>query len=84
MSADDAISQVESNHATYLKKHKFAAERDHMGEAALMVEGEIKGYFPTGSEAYLAGCDKYGLGNFSIQLIGHAPAQLGVLTPTGL
>ena len=78
--SNDATSQVESNHAIYLKKYKPEAERHHKGEVALMVDGEIEGYFPTASEAYTAGHDQYGLGNFSIQQIGANPIDLGAQT----
>ena len=78
--SNDATSQVESNYAIYLNRYKAEAERDHNGEVALMVDGEIKGYFPTASDAYTAGHDQYGLGNFSIQQIGAAPVDLGAQT----
>lgn len=78
--SNDAASQVESNHAIYLTKYRAEAERDHTGDVALMVDGEIKAYFPTASDAYTAGHDQYGLGNFSIQQIGADPADLGAQT----
>ena len=31
-------------------------------------------------DAYSVGCEKYDLGNFSLQQIGEQPAQLGILT----
>ncbi len=76
----DAASQVESNHVIYLEKYRTHAERDHHGETALMVDGEIRGYFPTASEAYIAGQDQHGLGNFSIQQVGAEPVALGAQT----
>lgn len=78
--SNDAASQVEPNYAIYLKKYRAEAERDHNGEVALMVDGEIKGYFPTASDAYTADHDQYGLGNFSIQQIGADPIDLGAQT----
>ena len=78
--SNDATSQVESNYAIYLKNYRAEAERDHKGEVALMVDGEIKGYFPTASDAYISGHDQYGLGNFSIQQIGADPVDLGAQT----
>ncbi|MXW95096.1 MAG: hypothetical protein F4110_12290 [Acidimicrobiaceae bacterium] len=56
--SNGAASQVESNHAIYVKKYKAEAEEYHQGEVALMVDGEIKGYFPTASDAYIAGHDR--------------------------
>ena len=78
--SNDAASQVESNYAIYLDKYKDEAERYHKGEVALMVNCEIIEYFPTASDAYDAGCERYGLGNFSIQEIGAAPIGLGAQT----
>ena len=78
--SNDPTSQVESNHAIYLENHKALAERHHKGEVALMVDGEINGYFPTASDAYTAGYEQYGLGNFSIQQIGADPIDLGAQT----
>ncbi|MCY3663615.1 MAG: hypothetical protein OXH28_12455 [bacterium] len=78
--SNDPTSQVESNHAIYLNRYKAEAEREHKGEVALMVDGEIKAYFPTASAAYAAGHDQYGLGHFSIQQIGADPIDLGAQT----
>ncbi len=78
--SNGAASQVESNHAIYLKQYKAEAERDHKGEVALMVDGEIRDFFPTASAAYTAGHDQYGLGNFSIHEIGADPIGLGAQT----
>ena len=78
--SNDPTSQVESNHAIYLRKYKAEAEKYHKGEVALMVDGEIKGYFPTASDAYIAGHDQYGLGSFSIQQVGADPIGLGAQT----
>ncbi len=78
--SNEATSQVESNYAIYLRKHKAEAEKHRRGEVALMVDGEIKGYFPTASDAYTAGHDQYGLGNFLIQQIGAGPVDLGAQT----
>ncbi len=75
--SDDATSQVESNHAAYVKKYKTQAESHHNGETALMVDGEIKAYYTTASEAYAAGDEQYGLGNFSIQQVGADAIGLG-------
>ena len=45
-----------------------------------VVDCEIIEYFPTANDAYDAGCERYGLGNFSIQEIGAAPISLGAQT----
>lgn len=78
--ADDLKSQAELNYDRYVKKYRREAERDHTGEVALMVDGEIKDYFPSLTEAYNVGVERHGLGNFSIQEIGAEPVQLGAQT----
>lgn len=75
--SNDPVSQVDLNCAIYIKKYKAEAERYHTGEVALMVDGEIKEYFPTASDAYTAGHEQHGLGNFSIRHIGADPIDLG-------
>lgn len=69
-------TQVKSNHAIYLQEFRKEAERDHHGEAALMVDGEIIDYFPDGGAAYEAGYNRFGLGNFSIEFVGAEPVDL--------
>ncbi len=75
--SNDVDSQVEFNSAAYLEKYKAEAERDHYGETALMVSGEITEYFETALAAYEAGYARHGLGNFSIQHVGVEPLTLG-------
>ena len=74
--------RVESNYAIYLDKYKDEAERYHKGEVALMVNCEIIEYFPTANDAYDAGYERYGLGNFSIQEIGAAPKPCLLTQPS--
>lgn len=71
------MSQVESNHAIYMERLRRAAERDHYGETALMVDGEIIEYFADASDAYVAGCEQFGSDNFSLQEVG--AISLGLL-----
>ena len=37
-------------------------------------------FFATASEAYVAGYEQYGLGNFSLERVGTDPIDLGVQT----
>ena len=74
------MSQVDQNHEIYERDLKEDAERDHTGEVALMVNGEIVGWFPEGGAAYEHGYNTYGLGNFSIEFVGFAPIDLGFHT----
>ncbi len=68
--------QVAPNYAA------FAAQlpellRSHPGEFALMRDERIVGFFGSGRDAYLAGCERFGLGGFSVQEVTDVPADLG-------
>ncbi len=71
--------QVEVDHAAYNEKYRQAMEREHFGRVALMHQGEVVGVYNDMGDAYSIGCEKYGLGNFSMKRIGQRPARLGSL-----
>lgn len=77
---DEPTSQAELNYDRYINEYQREAERTHMGEVALMVDGEIEGWFPSMEDAYNAGMEHHGLGNFSIQEVGAQPVKLGGMT----
>ena len=72
-------SMHEKNIEAY-ESHRERLEKDHPGQAALMNEGELYHIYPNSGEAYSAGCEKFGLGNFTIINIGEQPISLGILT----
>ena len=60
-------------------------ERDHSGRIALMHDGVVAGIFDEDNAAHWDGCNKYGLGNFSLEWIGAEPLRLeGLHTRLGL
>lgn len=71
--------QVEVDHAAYNEKYRKDMEREHFGRVALMHRGEVVGVYNDMGDTYSIGCEKYGLGNFSMKRIGQRPAQLGSL-----
>ena len=73
-------SQVHTNHDAYNENFREELERDHPGRVALMHKGEVVGIYDTHSAAYWVGCERYELGNFSIEWIGARPAHLGIIT----
>ncbi len=73
-------TQADLNFTAYNKTYRQGMEEQHWGGVALMHNGEIVGIYNDRGDAYSIGCDKYGLGNFSLQNIGEQPAKLGVLT----
>ena len=73
--------QAQVNHAAYLDKHQRDLERHSLGRVALMHDGELINVFNDEGDVYSIGCEKYGLGGFSIETIGARPVHLGIHTP---
>ena len=73
------MNQVQKNHEAY-EDHRDRLESEHLGRYALMHDGEIIDIYNDSGDAYSIGCDKYGLGNFTIEEIGEKPISLGVFT----
>jgi len=46
----------------------------------LMHNGEVVGIYDTSSDAYAVGCEKFGLGKFTTELVGQKPMHLGIFT----
>ena len=55
-------------------------EANHLGRVALLNEGKLVDIYDDSGKAYDVGCDKFGLGNFTIQRIGATPISLGIFT----
>ncbi len=72
-------SQLHKNRAAYIAI-KEEMEAEHFGRAALLHDGEIVEIYNDSGDAYAIGCEKFGLGNFSIENIGEPPISLGVFT----
>ena len=73
--------QVLANFRAYESRHMESLEAEHLGKTVLLHECEVVGVYPIAREAYDAGCERFGLGNFSIQIIGARPIHLGAMTP---
>ena len=71
-------SQVHINHAAYQEKFQRDLERDHLGRVALLHDGGLVEIYNDAGDAYRIGCEKFGLGNFSIKTIGDRPVQMGI------
>ena len=71
--------QARKNHEAYNAVRAEMEDR-HFGKAALMHDGEIVGIYNDSGDAYSIGCEKFGLGHFSIELVGERPVHLGVFT----
>ena len=75
-------TQVKTNHIIYNTKYRQRMEREHFGRVALMHDGRIVEVYNDMGDAYSIGCEKFGLGNFSMKRIGQHPAHLGILSIT--
>lgn len=74
-----AESQARINYDAYKTRHRERLERQHLGRIALLHDAEVVSIWNDKGDAYQIGCEKYGLGNFSLQEIGARPADLGIL-----
>ncbi len=74
-----AESQLDRNQAAY-DAIQADMEDKHMGRVVLMHDGEVVEIYNDGGDAYKIGCEKYGLGNFSLVNVGERPIDLGFFT----
>ena len=72
-------SQLDRNQAAY-EVFRADMEDEHMGRVVLMHDGEVVEVYNDSGDAYKIGCEKYGLGNFSLVNIGEQPINLGFFT----
>ena len=74
-----AENQLDMNQAAY-EAIRTQMEDKHMGRVVLMHNGEVVEVYNDSGDAYKVGCDKYGLGNFSLVNVGEQPINLGFFT----
>ena len=70
-------------HAKNIKAYeaiRHQLEVNHMGRTALLHEGNLDNIYDTNRDAYSIGCEKYGLGHFTLMTIGERPIDLGIHT----
>ena len=72
-------SQLDRNQAAY-ECIRATMEAKHMGRVVLMHDGEDVEVYNDSGDAYKIGCEKYGLGNFSLVNVGEQPINLGFFT----
>ena len=73
-------SQARDNYEAYEAKYRAALEREHLGRFALMHNREVVNIYNDEGDAYSIGCEKFGVGKFSLQEIGAKPVHLGIMT----
>ena len=72
-------SELEKNWSAF-EKARQRLEAEHLGRIVLLHDGKIIAVYNDSGDAYDIGCEKYGLGNFSIETIGSRPKSLGFFT----
>ncbi len=72
-------SELEKNWETFCEARELL-EAKHFGRVVLLHDGEIIAIYNDSGDAYSIGCEKYGLGNFSVEIIGSRPISLGFFT----
>ena len=72
-------SELERNWSAF-EKARQRLEAEHLGRIVLLHDGKIVAVYNDSGDAYDIGCEKYGLGNFSIETIGSRPKSLGFFT----
>lgn len=72
----DVIAEMNKNWEAF-KKLERGMEREHRGKTLLMRDGEVVDIFNDIGDAYRIGCEKFGLGRFSLQVVGQRPVDLG-------
>ena len=75
-----AATQAHDNFEAYQARYKSRLEAEQPGRVALMHDSELVAVYDTTADAYAIGCEKFGLGNFSLQEIGASPIHLGIMT----
>ena len=78
MSGDKSIDDMLEENCDGYRAARAKLEAEHMGRTALLHQGKVVDIYNDSGDAYKIGCDKYGLGNFTIQVIGELPISLGI------
>ncbi|WP_419554205.1 hypothetical protein [Candidatus Poriferisodalis sp.] len=73
-------SQAERNYEAYKESFQTDLERDHLGEVVLLRDCAVVALFDSEADAYNAGIQKFGIGEFSLQRIGAEPISLGIFS----
>ncbi len=76
---DGPATELEKNWAAF-KAQEESLKTENLGRTVLLHNGEIVQIYNDSGDAYSIGCEKFGLGKFSIQTIGEKPRSLGILT----
>ena len=76
MHTESVIAELKKNRDAY-EVVREAMEWKHLGKTALLSDGVVEAIYNDEGDAYQIGCEKFGLGRFSLQRIGARPVDLG-------
>lgn len=73
----DIVAELEKNKAAY-DAVKDEMEAQHWGRVVLLHDGAVEAIYNDMGDAYDIGCEKFGLGHFSIYRVGQRPVEIGI------
>ena len=76
MHSPEVIEELKKNRAAF-EEVRVHLELEHWGKTALLSNGTMVAIYNDEEDAYQVGCEKFGLGCFSLQQIGARPIDLG-------
>ena len=76
-----AADVVLSHTGAFENEHRSALVRDHWGRSALMRDGAVVEVFDEGIDAYDAGLERFGQGNFAVMGVGVLSTGYRVIDP---
>ena len=71
--------KMKDNLACY-EEIKDKLEQENFGKVALLHDGQLISIYNDEHDAYQIGCERFGLGDFAIKVIGEPPISLGINT----
>ena len=76
MHPPEVIAELKKNQEAY-DAVKDGMESGHWGRTVLLHDGTVVAIYNDEGDAYAIGCEKFGLGCFSLHRVGERPVDLG-------
>ena len=74
--AADVVAELKKNKEAF-NEIREQIEGEHWGKTVLMHDGAVVALYNDHDDAYMIGCEKFGLGKFSLHRVGQQPVDLG-------
>lgn len=72
----DVVAELRKNKQAF-NEIRQDMEGKHWGKTVLMHDGAVVAVYNDHGDAYMIGCEKFGLGKFSLHRVGQQPVDLG-------